>query len=107
MGAVRETVQAEPLPHRTMPARGTPILEVDGLVKRFGGLVAVSEVGFKVNAGEIVGLIGPNGAGKSTLFNAITGALASDAGRVLFLATAITHLAHPPIPPPPPPPPSP
>ena len=48
---------------------------VDRLIKRFGGLEAVSQVGFEVAAGEIVGLIGPNGAGKSTVFNLITGAL--------------------------------
>jgi branched-chain amino acid transport system permease protein len=92
IAAVRDVVQAEPLRRRTMPARGTSILEVDGLVKRFGGLVAVSEVGFKVDAGEIVGLIGPNGAGKSTLFNTITGALPSDAGKISLLGKDITHL---------------
>ena len=64
---------------------------VDGLVKRFGGLEAVSEVGFAVTAGEIVALIGPNGAGKSTLFNLITGVLPADAGTVLFLGRDITH----------------
>jgi branched-chain amino acid transport system permease protein len=66
-------------------------LVVDGLVKRFGGLEAVSEVGFAVTAGEIVALIGPNGAGKSTLFNLITGVLPADAGTVLFLGRDITH----------------
>jgi branched-chain amino acid transport system permease protein len=83
--------KAEPLPRRAMPARGTPILTVEGLVKRFGGLVAVSEVGFEVKAGEIVGLIGPNGAGKSTVFNVITGALPADAGTVSFLGQDITR----------------
>lgn len=88
----QESAEAEPLPRRTMPARGTLLLVADGLVKRFGGLVAVSEVGFEVKAGEIVGLIGPNGAGKSTVFNLITGALPSDAGKVSFLGQDITHL---------------
>jgi ABC-type branched-subunit amino acid transport system ATPase component/ABC-type branched-subunit amino acid transport system permease subunit len=77
--------KAEPLPRREMPTAGTPLLVADGLVKRFGGLEAVSHVGFEVFAGEIVGLIGPNGAGKSTLFNLITGAAACDDGKISFL----------------------
>jgi ABC-type branched-subunit amino acid transport system ATPase component/ABC-type branched-subunit amino acid transport system permease subunit len=83
-------VAADPLARRTMPERGTPLLKVDNLVKRFGGLVAVNQVGFEVRAGEIVGLIGPNGAGKSTMFNLITGALESDSGKVSFLGQDIT-----------------
>ena len=86
-----DTAQAEPLPRRAMPPRGTPILVADGLTKRFGGLVAVNDVGFAVNAGEILGLIGPNGAGKSTVFNLITGALPVDAGKVSLLGEDITH----------------
>ena len=74
-----------------MPKPGTPLLAVDRLVKRFGGLEAVNQVGFEVAAGEIVGLIGPNGAGKSTLFNLITGVLASDGGTVSFLGQDITR----------------
>jgi ABC-type branched-subunit amino acid transport system ATPase component len=86
-----DTAQAEPLPRRGMPPRGTPILVADGLTKRFGGLVAVNDVGFAVNAGEILGLIGPNGAGKSTVFNLITGALPVDAGKVSLLGQDITR----------------
>jgi ABC-type branched-subunit amino acid transport system ATPase component/ABC-type branched-subunit amino acid transport system permease subunit len=82
---------AEPLRRRTMPARGTPILMAEGLTKRFGGLVAVNDVGFSVKAGEILALIGPNGAGKTTLFNLITGALRADAGKVSFLGADVTH----------------
>jgi branched-chain amino acid transport system ATP-binding protein len=82
---------AEPLPRRAMPHAGIPLLTVQDLLKRFGGLEAVSRVGFEVRAGEIVGLIGPNGAGKSTVFNLITGALRSDAGSIVFLGQDITH----------------
>jgi branched-chain amino acid transport system ATP-binding protein/branched-chain amino acid transport system permease protein len=81
---------AEPLPRRAMPRGGTPLLTVEGLFKRFGGLEAVSRVGFDVKAGEIVGLIGPNGAGKSTLFNLVTGALKSDDGKISFRGQDIT-----------------
>jgi ABC-type branched-subunit amino acid transport system ATPase component/ABC-type branched-subunit amino acid transport system permease subunit len=81
---------AEPLPRRAMPPAGAPLLTVEGLLKRFGGLEAVSRVGFDVKAGEIVGLIGPNGAGKSTVFNLITGALKSDDGKISFGGQDIT-----------------
>jgi len=82
---------AEPLPRRAMPQAGIPLLTVQDLLKRFGGLEAVSRVGFEVKAGEIVGLIGPNGAGKSTVFNLITGALKSDEGTIVFLGQDITR----------------
>uniref|UniRef100_UPI0026179232 ABC transporter ATP-binding protein n=1 Tax=uncultured Herbaspirillum sp. TaxID=160236 RepID=UPI0026179232 len=75
---------AAPLDKRNGPARGAPLLEVDQINKRFGGLVAVNDVSFKVKAGEIVGLIGPNGAGKSTTFNLVTGLLHASGGRVSF-----------------------
>lgn len=84
-------IPAAPLPRRAMPQRGAPLLTVENLFKRFGGLEAVSRVGFEVRAGEIVGLIGPNGAGKSTVFNIVTGALRCDAGKILFLAQDITR----------------
>lgn len=58
------------------------LLEVDGIRKSFGGVVALKDLSLSVGAGEIVGLIGPNGAGKSTCFNVISGALALDAGSV-------------------------
>jgi branched-chain amino acid transport system ATP-binding protein len=61
-----------------------PLLEVDNVSKRFGGIVALDGVSFDVNAGEIVGLIGPNGAGKTTAFNVITRLYAPDEGDVRF-----------------------
>jgi branched-chain amino acid transport system ATP-binding protein len=62
-----------------------PLLEVSGLRKAFGGVVAVDDVAFEVAAGEIVALIGPNGAGKSTCFNMLMGQLAPDAGTIRIL----------------------
>ncbi len=59
-----------------------PLLRVDGLTKRFGGLVAVNDLSFDLFPGEILGLIGPNGAGKSTTFNLVAGALAPDDGAI-------------------------
>ena len=69
------------------------ILEVRRLTKRFGGLVAVSDLDFVVNEGEILGLIGPNGAGKSTTFNVIAGTYAADDGEVRFAGERILGLA--------------
>jgi branched-chain amino acid transport system ATP-binding protein len=68
------------------------ILEVRRLTKRFGGLLAVSELDFEVKAGEILGLIGPNGAGKSTTFNVVAGTYAADAGEVRFAGEPILGL---------------
>ena len=81
-----------PLAQRTLPVRGTPILSVQGVVKRFGGLVAVNDVSFEVNAGEIIGLIGPNGAGKSTMFNLLTCTMPMTAGTVRFMDRDIAGL---------------
>ena len=62
----------------------TGILEVRNLTKRFGGLTAVSNLGFEMREGEILGLIGPNGAGKSTTFNLIAGTYRADVGEIAF-----------------------
>ena len=70
------------LPERPRPEG--PLLEVRGLTKRFGGLVAVDAADLTVAAGSITGVIGPNGSGKTTLFNLITGTLRPDAGRIAF-----------------------
>ncbi|MBW1973966.1 MAG: ABC transporter ATP-binding protein [Deltaproteobacteria bacterium] len=70
------------------------ILEVENVTKRFGGLVALSDITFGVRAGEILGIIGPNGAGKTTLFNAISGVFPINRGVVRFNGKDITK--HPP-----------
>jgi branched-chain amino acid transport system ATP-binding protein len=61
-----------------------PLLEVEGLSKRFGGFVALDGIDLAVTAGERVGLIGPNGSGKSTLVNCLCGTLTSETGTVRF-----------------------
>ncbi len=68
------------------------LLEVAGLTKRFGGVVANRDVSFSVRAGELVGVIGPNGAGKSTLFDLLTGFTRPDAGTVRIDGRDTTRL---------------
>ena len=69
-----------------------PVLEVEGITVRFGGLVAVDGASLQVRRGQIVGLIGPNGAGKTTLFNAISGLLRPAAGSVRLLGRDVSAL---------------
>ena len=67
----------------------TALLEVNGLTKRFGGLVAVKDIGFSIKAGEILGLIGPNGSGKSTVMKCIMGIEKPNAGQVKLDGTDV------------------
>jgi branched-chain amino acid transport system ATP-binding protein len=74
-----------------------PILKVEGVTKRFGGLVAVSEVSLAVAEGEVRSVIGTNGAGKTTLFNLLTGYSRCDSGKVFLDGKNITPLSAPDI----------
>jgi branched-chain amino acid transport system ATP-binding protein len=68
------------------------ILTVEQVTKQFGGLMALSNIDFAVNPGEIVGVIGPNGAGKTTLFNLITGVLTPSSGEILYQKQSLVGL---------------
>ena len=70
-----------------------PILTVDAISKRFGGLVAVNKVSFNLPKGEIMGLMGPNGAGKTTLVNVICGLYKPESGTIRFMGKDITRLS--------------
>jgi branched-chain amino acid transport system ATP-binding protein len=74
------------------PSPQDAILVADRVSKRFGGLQALSEVCFEVQAGEIFGIIGPNGAGKTTLFGCLVGALRPTSGEIRFLGDRIDRL---------------
>ena len=68
------------------------ILQAENVVKQFGGLVAIDNVSFTVEEGQILGLIGPNGAGKTTMFNVINGVYAPFSGKIIFRGENITGL---------------
>jgi branched-chain amino acid transport system ATP-binding protein len=70
----------------------TVMLQGISVTKRFGGLVALSHLDFRVDKGSIVGLIGPNGSGKTTLFNLISGLLRPDEGRITFSEHELTRM---------------
>jgi len=67
------------------------MLRIEGLMRRFGGLTALSEVDYTVEGDGIFGLIGPNGSGKTTLFNVVTGLYPPSAGRIAFLGEDISR----------------
>jgi branched-chain amino acid transport system ATP-binding protein len=79
--------------HAVASVGASTLLQVQGLVKRYGGLVATDSVNLAVRAGEIHALIGPNGAGKTTLIQQLSGALAPDAGRITLEGQDITALS--------------
>jgi ABC-type branched-subunit amino acid transport system ATPase component len=80
----------------TKPSRATapqqPLMQITGVTKRYGGLVALSDVSLTLAPGEIIGLIGPNGAGKTTLVNVITGVQRSDKGTIVFEGRRIDRM---------------
>lgn len=91
-----ETPQAPPAPMQAKqaehPAYSGPILKATGLTKRYGGLVANSDIDFSVNQGELRGIIGPNGAGKSTFFKMLTCEIPPTSGQIMFAGRDITGL---------------
>jgi branched-chain amino acid transport system ATP-binding protein len=76
---------------RKVVDRTKPVLEVQDLTKRFGGITAVDGVSFTLHEGEILGLIGPNGAGKTTIFDLVSGLLPLDAGRITLRGIDVTR----------------
>lgn len=68
------------------------LLEISGLRKRFGGVVAIDDCSLAVEQGSITGLIGPNGSGKTTVFNVVTGFIPQDAGTIAFKSRSIDRL---------------
>ncbi|HEY3621627.1 MAG TPA: branched-chain amino acid ABC transporter ATP-binding protein/permease [Roseiarcus sp.] len=88
--AAAKTMLADRPPAERAPG---PILEAAGLTKRYGGLVANSDIDFVVNRGELRGIIGPNGAGKSTFFKMLTCETAPTSGRIVFEGRDITGMS--------------
>ena len=89
---IEERVRRHAAAGRQVAQQGEPLLEVRGLVQRFGGLTAVDDVSFEVRRGEIFSMIGPNGAGKTTVFNCITGVQRPRRGTILFDGRSIVGL---------------
>jgi len=85
--------QAAPSVTTPSSVEGTPALDCRGIVRRFGGLVALSGVDMQVHPGEIFGLVGPNGSGKTTMTNAITGFYPPNEGSIRLFGEDITGLA--------------
>jgi branched-chain amino acid transport system permease protein len=91
--AARVAAKAMPARRRPVVQTSGPILHATGLTKRYGGVVANSEIDFVVNHGEIRGIIGPNGAGKSTFFKMLTCEVPPTSGRIVFEGRDITGMS--------------
>jgi branched-chain amino acid transport system ATP-binding protein len=89
--ATDDPLSVSSAPATSKAAGANPLVDVQGVTKRFGGIKALTDVSFSVDGGMVTGLIGPNGAGKTTLFNTITGFLRPDTGRVYFEGRRIDH----------------
>jgi branched-chain amino acid transport system permease protein len=90
-GRKRPDTKVAPLAHARPNLESGTLLQIDNARKAFGGVIAVNNVSFDVQAREIVALIGPNGAGKSTTFNLITGVLTSSGGAISLLGKNIDN----------------
>ncbi len=90
-GRKRPDTSIAPLAHARPALESGALLQIDNARKQFGGVIAVNNVSFDVQAREIVALIGPNGAGKSTTFNLITGVLTSSGGTISLLGKTIDN----------------
>ena len=73
-----------------MPFQNSPVMMLDKVCKRFGGVIAADEVSFALTSGRVRGLIGPNGSGKTTILNVISGICETDPGNIIFEGDSIT-----------------
>ena len=87
----RRSADKDSMPVVSRAAAGSAILEARGLTKRFGGLIANSDIDFALREGELRGVIGPNGAGKSTFFKMLTGEVIPSGGQIFYRGREITH----------------
>ena len=87
------SASAMPAPHRPSDRTSGPILQATGLTRRYGGIIANSDIDFTVNHGELRGVIGPNGAGKSTFFKMLTCEVHPTSGQILFEGRDITGMS--------------